>query len=161
VPAILTVHGGSLLASNEGLIIAFVKVETQALGEEEMVVAGVEVMVRISVDVGVSTLDEELGFSELAEVETDVELELEGVAVLMALGTQDVTSAPICLGTSEMLGTKPDGQAKIDELVVGTTVDDAELDCDVLEDDVELDCDVLEDDTELDCDVLEDDAELD
>ena len=61
-----------------------------------------------------------LGMSEL-------ELKLDGVAVLMALGTQDVISAPICLGTNEMLGTKPDGQAKTDELVVETTVDDAEL----------------------------------
>jgi hypothetical protein len=130
VPDILSVHGASNPVSNEGFITAFVAVGVQALGEEEIVVAGVEVRagVSVSVDVGVSTLDEELGFSELAEVETDVELELEGVAVLMALGTQDVTSAPICLGTSEMLGTKPDGQAKIDELVVGTTVDDAELD---------------------------------
>jgi hypothetical protein len=130
VPDILSVHGASNPVSNEGLITAFVAVGVQALGEEEIVVAGVEVRagVSVSVDVGVSTLDEELGFSELAEVETDVELELEGVAVLMALGTQDVTSAPICLGTREMLGTKPDGQAKIDELVVGTTVDDAELD---------------------------------
>jgi hypothetical protein len=59
---------------------------------------------------------------------SDLELELDGVAVLIALGTQDVTSAPICLGANVMLGTKPDGQAKADELVVETTVDDAKLD---------------------------------
>jgi hypothetical protein len=48
--------------------------------------------------------------------------------VLMVLGTQAVTSAPICLRATVMLGTKPDGQAKADELVVETTVDDAKLD---------------------------------
>lgn len=71
-----------------------------------------------ALDVGATMV---LGTSEL-------ELELEGVIVLMVLGTQDVTSTPICLGTIEMLVTKPDGQAKTDELVVETTVDDAELD---------------------------------
>ena len=112
---------------------------TQALGEAELIVTGVEVGVRVAVGVTVSTLDEELGLSELVELEGDSELELEGVAVLMALGTQIVTSAPFCLRASAMLGTKPDGQAKADELVVETTVDDAELDQDVLEDDAELD----------------------
>jgi hypothetical protein len=106
----------------------FVEVGMQAFDEAELIVAGVEVGVRVAVGVVVSTLDEELGFSKPVEVEIDVELELEGVAVLMTLGTQDLTSAPICLGANEMLGIKPDEQAKTDELVVGTTVDDAELD---------------------------------
>jgi hypothetical protein len=70
--------------SNEGLITAFVEVGTQALGEAELIVAGVEVGVgvavgvaevevgvRVSVGVVVSMLVEELGFSEPAEVETE------------------------------------------------------------------------------------------
>ena len=124
LPCTSWVHDPSDPVSNEGLATTFVAVGAQALDEAELIVAGVEVGVKVAVGVVVSTLEEELGFSKLAEVETDVELELEGVVVvLMVLWTQDVTSAPICLGASEMLGTKPDGQAKTDELV-----DNVELD---------------------------------
>jgi hypothetical protein len=57
--------------SNEGLITVFVAVGVQALGEAELIVAVVEVGVRVSVGVVVSMLVEELGFSEPAEVETE------------------------------------------------------------------------------------------
>ena len=71
MPDILSVHGASNPVSNEGLITAFVAVGVQALGEAELIVAVVEVGVRVSVGVVVSMLVEELGFSEPAEVETE------------------------------------------------------------------------------------------
>jgi hypothetical protein len=85
VPDILSVHGASNPVSNEGLITAFVAVGVQALGEAELIVAvvevgvrvsvgvivSIEVGVRVSVGVVVSMLVEELGFSEPAEVETE------------------------------------------------------------------------------------------
>jgi hypothetical protein len=99
VPDILSVHGASDPVSNEGLITAFVAVGVQALGEAELIVAvvevgvrvsvgvivsievgirvsvrvvvSIEVGVRVSISVVVSMLVEELGFSEPAEVETE------------------------------------------------------------------------------------------
>lgn len=53
-------------------MIAFVEVGTQALDEEEIVVAGIEVGVgvRVAVGVAVSTLDEELEGNTATELDT-------------------------------------------------------------------------------------------